>query len=304
MREGAFTGLFHDTSLFESLFRESQNRQCPVRLAGLPYHNHHINIYDHSKDDEQDKPRDILLHTLSRLYIFKNIKDEIVGNIEQSTNESSSDISECAVYLDNPSFDVQRNLLRIFQRISEQAAITDLCISDLKCDEQANDEVFNISSQAVSVTLRNCTSPSHMIDHTVYQLSDCNMLNTLDLNFTNLTDVTSLTISNKACLTRLDLGGSKMSADLSKSFCMQLTHPTHLEYLNLSGNPQIGPFGHHITEAIETWGTDSPLKMLDISGCGDVVSQPLLSAVSTNCTNISCLLLSQNNLRKLSEFVP
>ena len=58
----------------------------------------------------------------------------------------------------------------------------------------------------------------------------------------------------------------------------------------------LGAYSDYITEDIEAWGCDSPLRELDLSDCGDVVSRRLLSAISSNCKQLMQLNLPGNTM--------
>ena len=169
-------------------------------------------------------------------------------------------------------------------------------MSSFKNKDVIEPEVFNLSCQAVSVTLEDSTLPSHVMNHLLHQVSECSTTRTIDLEYTNLSDITSVTLGNKTSLTYLNLEMTHMSAELCESVCKHLKHLVHLECLALNGNFNLGAYSDYITEAIEAWGCDSPLSELYLSHCGDVVSRSLLSAISRNCKQLTCLDLSGNTL--------
>ena len=68
------------------------------------------------------------------------------------------------------------------------------------------------------------------------QLTDITHLEYLSMAENDLSQVSMFTLNNKKSLRYLDLENTKMSAELCRSICEQLTHITHLEHLNMSEN--------------------------------------------------------------------
>ena len=96
-----------------------------------------------------------------------------------------------------------------------------------------------------------------------------------------------------------------MSVELCENVCKQLKHLIHLEYLSLVWNDDVGAYSHYIAEAIEACGCGSPLRLLNLSGSGNAVSRPLLSAISKNCQLLTVLRLSRNILTNVVDaFIP
>ena len=106
-----------DADLFKSLHAESA-----VRWPDDPVHNEYINHYDHRKDDEMKRPRDLTpIRTASRLYVLNRIKENIECNIEEYK------LSECTmhIYTDTEDKAVMKNLLITCHQISQHQAVTD-----------------------------------------------------------------------------------------------------------------------------------------------------------------------------------
>ena len=80
-----------DTDLLKSIHAE-----CIVRLFDNPLHNKYINYYDHSEDKRIRRPRDMTpVKTLSKLYVFRYLKEDIPCSIELA--DQGSETPECAV---------------------------------------------------------------------------------------------------------------------------------------------------------------------------------------------------------------
>ena len=115
-------------------------------------------------------------------------------------------------------------------------AISDLFVVNIESTDLPQTFKFNVSKNIQLLKLRSCKFPSQTLNHLIEQINECTALRKIDLGFTSLDDVSSLTLINKTSLTRLDLGFTHMSRELSRSVCHQLTDLTQLEYLNLSRN--------------------------------------------------------------------
>ena len=174
--------------------------------------------------------------------------------------------------------------------------ITDLFVRRLECDSTVNPILFDISSQAVSLTLTKCILPSNLMNRLLEQVSRSCTLLTINLWDPSLRDIITLTLSNKMSLTRLDLGYMHMPAELCENVCKQLRYLVHLEFLDLCSNHNISAYSHYLTEAIKAWGPDSPLMELSLFQCGDVCNSSLLSALSLNCRQLTHLDLSEDTV--------
>ena len=115
-------------------------------------------------------------------------------------------------------------------------AINNLLVDSVKSTYFPQTFVFNISKHIESLTLRRCKFPSQTLNHLMEQINECSALRKIDLCYTSLKDVSSLTLSNKTSLTHLDLSWTQMSRELCRSVCHQLTDLTQLRYLHLSWN--------------------------------------------------------------------
>ena len=211
MRWGDSIALYFNPSLFEALYRESH-----VKLPGHPLHNQYINICSHLIRPGDHSP----VFIPSTMYVFNHLSD-VSCHIENSKQEVTP---ECSVAIHIPEASVTSKILAACWEITRQAAIKDLLINWLRCDNVAQTDVFSLSGQAASLNIDHCCFASRVICHLMQQVSEYNTLLHLNLQWTSLTDVTYLTLSNKPSLKYLDLGSIAMSVELCKNVCKQLKH--------------------------------------------------------------------------------
>ena len=84
-----------DTDLLKWLQAESI-----VRLFDHPLHNKYINYYNHSNDDMNARPRDTTpVKTLSKLYVFSYLREDIACNIELA--DQGAETPQCAVRIES-----------------------------------------------------------------------------------------------------------------------------------------------------------------------------------------------------------
>ena len=96
--------------------------------------------------------------------------------------------------------------------------------------------LFNLDKNALSLALESCTLQPEQMNHIMHELSECNEIRKVYLLNTSLHDVSYLFLSNKRRLIFLHLENTNMSAELSQSFCSQLSDLTHLEHLIVKEN--------------------------------------------------------------------
>ena len=213
---------YYNTGLLKELYAESK-----VQLPGCALHNKHINYYNHKKGSRDTTQ----VYTPSKMYVFKEMKTNILCQIEQEVK-----LPECILVVKEPDAAVTNSLLMACQQICENQAIVDLRLDGVNCKYHSDSDVFVLSKNAQSLVVHGCILPLQPLHQLMYKLSVCNKICKIDLSYTNLKDVSSLTLSNKPSLTHLDLSGTNMSAELCQSACQQLTDIIHLEYLNMSNN--------------------------------------------------------------------
>ena len=90
-------------------------------------------------------------------------------------------------------------------------------------------------------------------------------------------------------------GACGLSEDLCSILCQELKFMVELKELNLSENPLGTKSAHHLAESIRSWGSDSALEILKLSGCQMQQCGDLLEALAS-CRKMVILDLSGNNL--------
>ena len=156
----------HEEDFFRSLYKESR-----VKLTGHPLHNQHINYYNHLPEAHRDTTP---IYIPSKFYWLRYIKEHIpCGN--QPENKAKPD---CVMWIEHPSTSVTKALLSTCVRISQNQAVTDLCMSGVRCKgfpEKALYE-FNMSECAQSMTMYDCTLPLLTLNHLIHQISGFDQL--------------------------------------------------------------------------------------------------------------------------------
>ena len=163
------------------------------------------------------------------------IKNDIALGTEHS--EQESEIPECALMIsfDTRDVAVRQSVLSKCQVIMRNQAINDLLVKDVKSADFPQEFAFNISKHIQLLMLERCDFPSQILNHLMQQINESSTLRKIDLQCTTLQSVL-LTLSNKKSLTHLDLCFTRMSPELSRSVCHQLTGLTQLKNLDLSDN--------------------------------------------------------------------
>ena len=164
-----------DSSLFESMYHDS-----PIELPGTPLHNKHINWYDHQQVGgtfRDDSP----VYVPSKLNVFSEVKDLVYHTACKHTE--NPELSQCVIYINYPDAGVASSMLQVCRIMSQRAAITDLQIDGLHCDEIAKYDVFNLSSQPVSL-MRICSSalPLNVMKHLLQQVSELKDIYAIDFS--------------------------------------------------------------------------------------------------------------------------
>ena len=80
-------------------------------------------------------------------------------------------------------------------------AVNHLFVENVKSTDLPQKFAFDISRNIQSLTLKQCTFPSRTLKHLMEQIKVCSMLRKIDLQYTNLEDVSSMTLSKEASLT-------------------------------------------------------------------------------------------------------
>ena len=128
---------------------------------------------------------------------------------------------------------------------------------------------------------------------------------TLVLFNTSLADVTNLNLSDLTSLTHLSLYNPRMAPTLCDKFCTQLRSLIHLKVLQVS-HQLLCAEGHHLTESMAGWGSDSPLRTVRLWDCGIAAEHwPLLLGTLSSCSHLVSVRLSDDNITGcLPHFIP
>ena len=221
--------LYHNTYLLQELYAESN-----VQLPGSSFHNNNINYYNHREDYTKHDRDTTHVYTPSKTYVFLNMKENVLCKFNNRDQEEK--LPKGTIVIRQPDAAVTNNLLLACHQISKYQPIVDLRMFKVSWKYQSESDGFNLTEKAQSLIMQSCNLPSQPLNHLMHKLSECNKIRRIDLSNTNLEAVSSLTLSNKTSLTRLDLSGTEMSAELCNSICEQLTDITQLDYLNMSND--------------------------------------------------------------------
>ena len=167
---------------------ESLNAESTVQLFDHPLHNKYINYYSHSDDDMNGRPRDTTpVRTLSRLYVFRYLREDIACNIELA--DQGSEAPECAVQIS--SGDRVGCLSVICRTIWDNQRVSDLYIwyvEDFRVFEAPT-----MSKEPRLVNLNRCNLPDSFFKEILRQLFGCGeTLQKLELGPMNLRPFESL----------------------------------------------------------------------------------------------------------------
>ena len=278
---------FHRThKLFHSFYSQSRGSLSGI-LSGQPYHNGYFNCCTSAKGRRA-------IHTPSQLYWFDEVETEIQCYERKIAYGETPE--DCAVCITLPSKEIQGSLLSACRKISTNQRIANLYAEQLDLNDAEDADVFRFSKNAQSLTFRDCNLSYKHINNFWRQLSDCVFLRTLNLSGTDLNDVTSTNLSKMTFLEKLDLSYAKVSPEFAESVCTQLKYLVQLVELVLENIP-VGSSSQNIKEAIEAWGLDPPLQVLDLAFCQIPVQMcvSLLSALS-KCERLTKLNLSSNDV--------
>ena len=148
--------------------------------------------------------------------------------------EQKQGYGQCSMTIYAPYELITKSLLSAIHSICQYQTVNDLDMAFFRCRDVEEGGVFNISKNAQSIKLHKCSLPSETLNHLIQQINDCNTLRKISFHSTDLGLESSLILTNKIALTYLELKEAKMSVDMVKHVCQQITHLSQLEYINLA----------------------------------------------------------------------
>ena len=271
------------SGLLKALYSESK-----VQLPGSALHNNNINYYDHTEDNLDTTP----VYTPSKMYVFLDMKANMLCKFNASEQEAK--IPDCTLVIRPPNLAVTNSFLVLCQRISKYQPIVGLHMFGVSSKYQSETDGFNLSENAQSLVIKSCRLPAQPLNCLMQKLSVCNTIHKIDLSNTSLEDVLSLTLSNKTSLTHLNLSKTKMSTELCKKICQQLTNITHLQYLSMAENDLSHISNFTLSKALRY------LNLQNIKMSADLC-QGILQQV-TSIADLEHLNMSNNDLSHVSKF--
>ena len=231
-----------DRSLFVSLYQESA-----VILPGSPFHNQHINYYNHDYDDRQGYPRDATpVFTPCKLYVFDSMKEDVTlehrtskigvlrGRDSDQAEPNSSDTQECTIWIHGPDKSLEKRLLSLCQTISTSQAVTDFKFIPefLHGCELSEANVPAMGIEAKSLVLMDIQVSSRVWKKLLQHES----LEVLHLHSVCLHGEAVPLIFNHRNLEVLNLWGADMSLEMWQYVCHHLGDLVHLENIDRSYN--------------------------------------------------------------------
>ena len=197
------------------------------------FHNHWINHYNHRDDKNAKRSRDLTpVHIPSERYVFDRMTQYVGCSIEYEKQKQR--YGECSITITSPNKLIAKSLLSTIQHIGQFQTVNDLEVANFRCDDVEEFDVFNISKNAHFISLHYCSLPPVVLHHFIQQINHCNTINKISLIQIDLRSVSSLILTNKLALTHLHLRRPKMSAEMIKHVCHQITHLSQLEHVGLS----------------------------------------------------------------------
>ena len=226
-------------AITEDLLRTMYS-ESTVPLPDYPLQNRHLSSFDHWSSPNSETT---VINTPSKLYYFIGLKKQIVCEIEHI--EHKTEILDCAMLIMYPEVIVTNNVLSNSRNISKHYPITHLLASGFKCDHLAEPDVFNLSQNAQSIELSNCTLPCEVLSHLLQQMSHCKQLRKLILEGNTLDKAGLLVQAMRSWgdnppLQLLNLESCALSGNVCAELPQFLSTCKHLTSLNLSRNTLTG----------------------------------------------------------------
>ena len=261
------------------------------------FHNQWINHYNHRDDKNANRWRDLTpVRIPSELYVFDHMEEAVDCNIEHE--EQKQGYGGCSITINTPDELITKSLLSTIQTIGQYQTVNELDVFNLRCADVEEFEVFNISKNVQSIKLQNCSLPPETLNHLIQQVNGCTTMHKISFRSIDLGSLSSLILTNKIKITHLHLGGTKMSAEMVKNVCQQITHLSQLQYVCLSLN-NLASIDLNLRNMTKLQWLDLSDTRMSRKQCIDVLGQ------INNLPSLYNINMSSNNLtRCLSSFLP
>ena len=171
----------YEPHLFVLLYAESK-----VPLPGSWNHNEHRNKYGVTDDVYKMFKGRAPVYFPSRLYLFSDIAEDVIGDIEQ--HEGTTEIPECAMLFTfgKPHVSVVMKVLSLCRQISEWQRVTDWCLANVQCDTLTKAEAAILCKNVQSVKFLYCDVPRCFVRSILHQLFDSATLQCITFKHTNV----------------------------------------------------------------------------------------------------------------------
>ena len=209
----------NNIDVYETLYKESA-----IELPGTALHNQHINFYSGSDVSPAYLP--------SKEFVFRSPEPKTAFTILHPKREHFKlEAPDSVIISTGTGKALTNSLLDTVRKISQLQPIGHLVISDIKCEDIEEVDVFHMSEKAQSIHLFNCVFPALTLDHLLRQIATSLTLTRINLRGTSLQDITSLSIQYLPSLTHLRLCNTNLCR----------FHILHLGYLIENKKlPQLG----------------------------------------------------------------
>ena len=204
----------HDTDIEGKLKREGKNinnievyetfyKESAVELPGTALHNQHINFYSGIDVSPVYLP--------SKQFVFRSPKLNPGFTIPDPQHvHFQRDVSDSVILFTHTDDALANSILNNIRKISQLQPIGHLVISDIKCEDIEDVDVFNMSKKSKSIHLLNCIIPAATIDHLLQQIATSSTITRINIRGTSLQGIRSLAIQYLPSLTFLRLSNTNL----------------------------------------------------------------------------------------------
>ena len=188
----------HDSDIEEKLKKEGKDinnidvcetlyKESAIKLPGTALHNQHINFYSGSDVSPAYLP--------SKQFVFCSPKPNTAFTIlHPKTKHFQREGPDSVIISTGVDNALANSLLNTVREISQLQPIGHLVISDIKCKDIEEVDVFHMSEKAQSIHFFNCVFPALTLDHLLQQIANSLTLTRINLRGTSLQNIKSLSI--------------------------------------------------------------------------------------------------------------